>query len=129
MERGVARSAFTALAVVVLAAVASAASAQTRVEETVDHALTGDVTVVDPVAGTVTVGDVSGQLTTLVVNDATTLLKDDVHIGIDDLVKGDRVVVEWDDRTGRNLATYLEVVEPAAPAARNELDPPAARRP
>lgn len=82
-----------------------------RAEDAIDHAISGDVTVVDPIANTFTVRDDDGQLTTLVVDDDTARWKDDESIGLADLAKGDRVAVEWNDWSGRNRVTYLEVVE------------------
>lgn len=98
-----------------LAVVGSTASADAarRVEAT-DHALTGDVTVVDPIESTLTVRDDGGQLTTIVVTGDTSVIDGARTTKLADLRPGDRVVVDWDDRTGRNLASYLEVVEDAA---------------
>jgi hypothetical protein len=92
---------------------AATADAATRVVESTDHVLTGDVTLVDPIAKTVTVRDDDGQLITIVVTVATSVADGARHSGLSDLKAGDRVVVDWDDRTGRNLATYLEVVDEA----------------
>lgn len=94
---------------------AAAGAAQTRVDESVDHALSGAVEVVDPVANLLTVRGEDGDLTTVVVTDETTVLKAARPIPLADLAKGDRVTVDWNDRTGRNLATYIEVVDVPAP--------------
>lgn len=106
---------FSILVFASLVALAAASGARTRVDEAADHVLTGDITVVDRVANTITVRGEDGELTTLLVTDATALGDDARHIALDDLVKGDRVAVEWDDRTGRNVATYLEVVDEVGP--------------
>jgi len=95
-----------------------------HVEEAIDHALSGDVTVVDPIASTFTVRDEDGQLTTLVVDDDTALWEDNESIGLADLAKGDRVTVEWNDRSGRNRVTYLEVVEDPGSAGSTAALPP-----
>ena len=111
MRRKIAAIAFPVAVFALLAAVAVPSLAQPRKTESVDHAYSGVITVVDPVANTFTVADRQGVPTTVAVVDTSTLIKGSKRVGLTDLKKGDHVVADWDDDTGRNVATYVEVIE------------------
>jgi hypothetical protein len=111
MERRTGAIAFPIAVFALLVAVAAPGRAQPRADESVDHAHSGVVTVVDPVKDTFTLADRSGLPTTVVVDDETTLIKGSKRVALTDLAKGDHVVADWDDESGRNLATYVEVIE------------------
>ncbi len=103
-----------AILATVLLAVAGA-NAQTRVEEKVDHALTGQVTAVDPAAGTLTVEGVHGEGGAYRVDDATTILVGGQRTTLAGIHKGDWVALDADREGQADLATYVSIVEDPTP--------------
>jgi hypothetical protein len=105
------RAVVTALFLVACLALAGSSSGQERKKEPVDRAVSGEVTVVDPIAHTLSLRDPEGRESTFRVNDDTTILVEDRRIPLDQIHAGDHVAVDVDNREGVDVATYIEVVE------------------
>ena len=99
---------------VLLAALALAGPARAQVgeqEEAADFAMTGVVTAVDAAKGTLTLEAANREGGVLDVDPKAMLENGDQKIGLGDVKKGWRVVVNGDLRGGKKVVTYLEVVE------------------
>jgi hypothetical protein len=98
---------------VVLAALllAQVGSAQVRQDEPADFAVTGEITAIDTAAKTLTVKGPNDDGGVYQVTDKTTLMSGDATIGLADLRKGWRVVLNGDLQGGKKVATYVEVVD------------------
>ena len=101
------------LGMVVAAAVLAAtlANAQTVEKETADFLMTGEIVVVDATAKLITLKGANGENGVYKVNDATTIMSGNAKIPLSGLQKGARVAINGDNKTGENVATYIEVVE------------------
>ena len=98
----------TALAVF---AIAHASAAQTREKEAVSFVLTAQIEVIDTAGKTLTLKGANGEGGVYAVNDKTTIMSGNKKIALTDLKKGWRVAVNGDNQGGKNVATYMEVVE------------------
>jgi hypothetical protein len=105
----------TALVLLVCLVVAGPSSGQARKNEPVERAVSGVVTVVDPVAGTLSLRDPEGQESTFRADDDTTILMDDRRVRLDQIHAGSHVAVDVDNREGLQVATYIEVVDDPKP--------------
>jgi hypothetical protein len=94
---------------------AGSSGAQMRKKEPMDRAVSGVVTVVDPIARTLSLRDPEGQEATFRAGDRTTILLDDRPISLDQIHSGDYVAVDVDVRDGVEMATYIEVVDNPKP--------------
>lgn len=101
----------TVMAAAALLAFAPHASAQTREKEAVDFVLTAQIESIDAAAKTLTLKGANGEGGVYVVNDKTTIMNANKKIAFGDLKKGWRVAVNGDKSSGKNVATYMEVVE------------------
>ena len=90
---------------------ANLASAQTVKKETADFLMTGEIVVVDATAKLITLKGANGESGVYKVNDATTIMNGNAKIPLSGLQKGARIAVNGDNKTGENIATYIEVVE------------------
>ena len=93
-------------------AFAAGAQAQVKKKEDVDWALTGKIVSVDLAGKLLNLQEAGdGPVQSVAVDDKTTIMKGDAKIGLSDLKKGWHVAVDGDDREGRKVATYIEVVD------------------
>lgn len=99
------------IAAVTFFALAPRAPAQTRVDEAVNFVLTAEIDSIDVKAKTLTLKGANGEGGVYAVNDETTLMNGDKKVALGDLKKGWRVAVNGDKSSGKNVVTYLEVVE------------------
>jgi len=90
---------------------AGAALAQVDKTENVDLALTGKISVVDPIAKTIALDGANGEHTVVAVNDKTTIMSGDKKLKLDGLHKNDWIAVDADRRGATVTATYIEVVD------------------
>lgn len=98
--------------IVVGLAIAAGARSQPVEHEQVGTAFTGKVTSVDPDAKTVSVRGANGEQGVFhVLDEDTTIMSGDEEVPLSALKRGDRVTIDADRREGRNVATYIEVVE------------------
>ena len=102
-------SAFVALAV--LFALPQVGAAQTREKEAVGFVLTAQIEAIDTAGKTLTLKGANGEGGVYSVNEKTTIMSGDKKIALGDLKKGWRVAVNGDKLGGKNVATYMEVVE------------------
>jgi glutathione synthase/RimK-type ligase-like ATP-grasp enzyme len=101
----------TVMVAVTLFAVAPLANAQTREKEAVGFVLTAQIESIDAAAKTLTLKGANGEGGVYVVNDKTTIMNANKKIAFSDLKKGWRLAVNGDKSSGKNVATYMEVVE------------------
>ena len=97
-----------------LAAALAAGAALAQVgepKEAADFALTGAVRAVDPAKHTLTLEGANREGGVLDVDPKATLENGDRKIGLADVKVGWRVVVNGDVRAGKQVVTYLEVVD------------------
>ena len=87
------------------------ASAQTVKKETADFLMTGEIVVVDATAKLITLKGANGENGVYKLNDATTIMSGNAKIPPSSLQKGARIAINGDNKTGENVATYIEVVE------------------
>jgi len=105
----------TVLAVLWLGLVlASAATAQVRVEEKVNIAVTGEITAIDAAAKTLTVKSTNDEGVAYVVDGAATIMKGGQKAALGDLQKGWSVAMNGHDDGTQKLVTFIKVVK--APA-------------
>jgi len=100
-----------ALAATLLGAVAPHAGAQTRQKEAVNFVLTAQIESIDAKAKTLTLKGANGEGGVYEVDDQTTIMNGNKKIALGDLKKGWRLAVNGDKSSGKNVATYMEVVE------------------
>jgi hypothetical protein len=96
---------------VALLALAPLAVAQTRTDEAVSFVLTAQIDSIDAKAKTLTLKGANGEGGVYVVDDKTTIMNGNKKIAFADLKKGWRLAVNGDKSSGKNVATYMEVVE------------------
>jgi hypothetical protein len=106
--------AFVTLAVLFVSVPAHVGSAQTREKEAVSFVLTAQIESIDERAKSLTLKGANGEGGVYVVNDKTTIMSGNKKIALGDLKKGWRVAVNGDSVGGKNVATYMEVVETEA---------------
>lgn len=105
------RSFGVALAVLIALGAASLAQAQTIKDQTETAAVTGDITALDVAGGTLTVKGPNDDGGTYKVDQYTGIMNDAQKIGLKDLKKGWRVVVNYDDTEKGKVAKLIEVVQ------------------
>lgn len=103
------RLGIAALAVLLVAA--APGFAQVIKDETVNTARTGEITAVDMKARTVSLKEADGTASVISVDDKTTIMSSDKMIKLDGLHVGEWVAVDADTKDGKNVATYIEVVD------------------
>jgi hypothetical protein len=91
--------------------VALSANAQTVKKETADFLMTGKIVVVDAAAKLITLEGANGEKGVYKVNDATTIMSGNAKIPLSGLQTGSRIAINGDNKSGENIATYIEVVE------------------
>ena len=91
--------------------VATFANAQTVKKETADFLMTGKIVVVDASSKLITLEGANGEKGVYKVNDATTIMNSNAKIPLSALQVGSRIAINGDNKTGENIATYIEVVE------------------
>src|SRR5262245_59416428 len=111
MRNRLLQTAVAAFAAMALLGAAPHAGAQMRKNESANFALTAQIESIDAKAKTLTLKGANGEGGVYVVNDKTTIMNGDKKIAFGDLKKGWRAAVNGDNTTGKNVATYLEVVE------------------
>jgi hypothetical protein len=90
----------------------SLASAQVgEQKEAADFSMSGVVKAVDAAKSTITLEGANGEGGTLDVDPKAELQNQDKKIGLGDLKVGWQVAVDGDLRAGKQIVTYLEVVE------------------
>ena len=104
----------TVCAAAALLALAPVAGSQTREKEAVNFVLTAQIESIDTAGKTLTLKGANGEGGTYLVNDKTTIMNGNKKIALGDLKKGWRVAVNGDTTAGKNVATYMEVVETSA---------------
>jgi len=90
---------------------AAAAHAQVNKTETVNIAMTGKITVVDPIARTIALDGANGEHLVVGVDDKTTIMSGDKKLALEGLHKNDWVAVDADQRGAKVVGTYIEVVD------------------
>ena len=99
----------------VVSAPVETARAQAIQKETVGIAFTGEVTAVDAKAGTVSAKGANGEQGTFHVDaKMTTILSGDQKVELSALHVGEWISISADTQKGRQVATYIEVVEDAS---------------
>ncbi len=97
--------------------VVTGAHAQAIQKETVGTAFTGEVTAVDAKAGTISVKGANDEKGTFHVDaKATTIMSGSQKVGLSALHAGEWITISADTRKGKQVATYIEVVEDASGA-------------
>ena len=109
-----------ALLALALCLAAGAVLAQVKKEEDVDLALTGKISVVDPIAKTIALDGANGEHTVVAVNDKTTIMSGDKKLKLDGLHKNDWVAVDADRHGATVTATYIEVVDDPTAAGNDD---------
>src|SRR5574338_710649 len=99
------------IAAMTFLALAPRAGAQTRVEEAVTFVLTAQIASIDVKAKTLVLKGANGEGGVYAVNDETTIMNGDKKVALGDLKMGWRVAVNGDKSSGKNVVTYMEVVE------------------
>jgi hypothetical protein len=98
-------------ALVASLALATTVTAQVRLTEPVDFAVTGEITAIDTAGKTLTVKGANDDGGSFAVNEKTTIKNGSKSLALGDLKKGWRVVLNGDDDGTRKLVTYMEVVD------------------
>lgn len=97
-----------------LASWAGVVQSQVNMDETVNTAVSGKVTVVDAAAKTITVVGPNDDGGVFWINDKTTIMADGPKkLGFDALKKGQHVAVDADTKDSKSIATYIEIVDAA----------------
>jgi Cu/Ag efflux protein CusF len=96
-------------------ALASGASAQPRVEEKANIAVTGDIKAIDPVARKITIESTHDKGVVYDVDGAATIMSGAKKLTLSDLKVGWNVVVNGHDLRGAQTLTYIKVVKAPAP--------------
>jgi plastocyanin len=98
-------------------AFAAVAEAQPVQKETVNIAVTGEVTEIDAKARTLTIREASGESSVYQIDEKTTIMSGSQKVGFDSLHEGEWIVIDANPRAGSKVATYVEVMDdPATPA-------------
>jgi Cu/Ag efflux protein CusF len=92
-------------------ALASAASAQPRVEEKVNIAVTGDITALDAAARKITVKSTNDDGVVYEVDGPATIMLGDKKVGLGDLKVGWNVAMNGHRHLDSRLVTYIKVVK------------------
>jgi hypothetical protein len=100
-----------ALVAATFLAFAPQAGAQMREQEAVNFVLTAQIESIDAAAKTLTLKGANGEGGVYVINDKTTIMNQNKKIAFGDLKRGWRLAVNGDKSSGKNVATYVEVVE------------------
>ena len=100
-----------ALAVVSAVSAAGTASAQARVEEKVNFALTGEVLAIDSMKRQLTVKGEHDKGGVYTVDRSATILLDAQKVELGALQKGWHVALNGHTENGRTLVTYIKVVK------------------
>lgn len=92
---------------------AVAVRAQPRQEQTTDVGgqVTGEIMAIDHTVKTLTVKSANNDGGIYVTNNYTTIMNGDKAIGLSDLKKGWHVAVTSDQKSGKNVAQYITVVD------------------
>lgn len=99
-----------ALAVTGLA-LARTSSAQARVEEKVNVAVTGDITAIDAAKRTITLKSTHDEGVDYVVDGSATIMRGATKLGLGDLKVGWNVVANGHDDGKTKLITFIKVVK------------------
>jgi precorrin-6B methylase 2 len=91
--------------------VATFVNAQTVKKETADFLMTGKIVAIDAASKLITLEGANGEKGVYKVNDATTIMNGNAKIALGGLQAGSRIAINGDNKTGENIATYIEVVE------------------
>jgi exosome complex RNA-binding protein Rrp42 (RNase PH superfamily) len=100
------------LILLLLVAFAAISQGQVIEDETIDTAMTGEVTAIDAAAKTLTVKGANDEGGVFYVNDKTTILDNsNKPIAFSRLKVGDHVVVDTDTHDGKQVATDIGIVD------------------
>lgn len=91
--------------------VATTASAQEIKKEAMDRSASGEIVAIDAAARSITLKGANDDGGVFYLNDETTIMSGDKKLGFGDLKKGQWVALDSDDHEGREVVTYLEVVD------------------
>jgi hypothetical protein len=107
------RSLVSVLCSVALLLAASGIYAQPREEQSTDVGgqVTGEITAIDSAAKTLTVKGANKDGGVYLTNSYTTIMNGDKNISLSDLKKGWHVAVTSDQKSGKNVAQYITVVD------------------
>ena len=107
------RSVISVLCSLMLLVAATGLHAQPRQEQSTDVGgqVTGEIMAIDSAAKTLTVKGANKDGGTYVTNAYTTIMNGDKAIGLTDLKKGWHVAVTSDQKSGKNVAQYITVVD------------------
>ena len=90
---------------------ATLANAQTVKKETADFLMTGKIVSIDEPSGLIKLEGANGEKGVYKVNDATTIMNGNAKIVLGRLQVGSRIAINGVNKTGENVASYIEVVE------------------
>ena len=107
------RSLISILFSIIIVVVAAGTQAQPRQEQSTDVGgqVTGEILAIDSAAKTLTVKGANKDGGVYLTNSYTTIMNGDKSIQLGDLKKGWHVAVTSDQKSGKNVAQYITVVD------------------